>query len=485
MTEEEYKVTTVSQRELYAKIDLLNYDFQKIDSWENVVIGEPSISNDSSSDIRRTCDINLVPIDKSFDVSYESKVWLDKYVQIYIGIKDVHSTNNIIYTNMGIYLINNPSRSYSAESNTLRIQGVDLMAKMTGLRNGVLGGFTYYPEEHPEGVTTYQIPQGTNVRQAIIDTIAMAGFTRYVVDECPFDVPNDINIDASGTVYDILKQLVDICPNYQIYFDVDGVFHYDKIPSGQNEQVMVDDKIWQHTLISYDINYNFENVKNVIEVFGEAHDVEENFGNAEIEGSDIVLTILMDSIVEDGTLIGFVLPHKVDNPHIKLNDMDSIALLNNDKTYAQLDDEDDVYYVAKYKLDENGEPYWYFLGHVTPYGTALDDNPNSPFYVNGTCGRIRIVLSGGDYSNIYTDDLARQRARWELYNRCKLQDSINITCVPIYWLDVNWLVEITLPNQQGTEETNRYIIKSISTSAGSSSTQSISLMRYYPYYADI
>ena len=126
--------------------------------------------------------------------------------------------------------------------------------------------------------------------------------------------------------------------------------------------------------------------------------------------------------------------------------------------------------------------YFIFLGHITPQGFAQDDNYRSQFYVNGSVGKIRKVLNGGEYDNIYSDDLAEQRAQWELYTRCKLLDSINIVCVPVYWLDTNWLISITLPNKQGTEEPNLYLIKQIDTEYGVDSTQKINLMRYYPYY---
>jgi hypothetical protein len=60
-----------------------------------------------------------------------------------------------------------------------------------------------------------------------------------------------------------------------------------------------------------------------------------------------------------------------------------------------------------------------------------------------------------------------------------LQDSLTLECIPILWLDVNWLVEITLPNETTTEQ---YIIKSISTNLGVQGTQTITLMKYYPLY---
>ena len=95
-----------------------------------------------------------------------------------------------------------------------------------------------------------------------------------------------------------------------------------------------------------------------------------------------------------------------------------------------------------------------------------------------------MVYIVSDYDNIYTSELAQERADWELYTRCKLQDNVTLTCVPIYWLDVNWLVNITLPNKQGTETTEQYLIKSINTTLGISGTQSITMMKYYPLYAN-
>jgi hypothetical protein len=106
-------------------------------------------------------------------------------------------------------------------------------------------------------------------------------------------------------------------------------------------------------------------------------------------------------------------------------------------------------------------------------------------YTPTSLGTLRIVLSGDEYDNIWSDDLAMQRAKFELYQRCRLLDTVTLTILPIYWLDVNWLVELTLPNETGTEETNQYLIKSISTDGGVSGTQTVTLMRYYPYYPSI
>lgn len=466
LTQEQYNTTKQRIRKLYAKINLLNSNFQKINEWENVVINNPSFTNDSESDIRRTCSISLVPMDKSFDVSYGNQIWIDKYIQIFIGIEDIHS-KEIVYTNMGIYLVENPTKSYDATTNTISIQGIDLMAKLTGLRNGNLEGLPHL------------IPSGSNIRNTIIETIKLIGFNKYVVEEFPITVPNDININIGGTVYDILSELINILPNYQMYFDVDGVFHCEKMPSGKNEQIMVDDDLWEKCLISYEQNYNFDDIKNVIEVYGKTHDVGENFGDASINGSTYNITIENIDTLYDGVKFGFVAPQSINMPYIKLNNNTAKPLKDEYGNFAILEEREDVYYVVTYKQDGD---YYLFLGEVTPHAEVKEINPDSPFYINGTMGEVRIVLSGDEYDNIYTSSLAKERANWELYKRCRLQDSINITCVPIYWLDVNWLIEITLPNKNGKEETGLYIIKNINTDFSINGNQTISLMKFYSYY---
>ena len=573
-TQNEYNLSKQNIRINYYKIVLLNYQFQNVGELTGDSIEVPSFTINADSDIRRTCSITLTPRDGSFDIKKGNKIWLDKYVQIFIGQQNI-KTKEIEYTNMGIYLINNPQRVYSSTDNTLTIQGLDLMARMTGLRNGNLEGIMHV------------IPQGSNVRTAIIAVLDMAGFTRYAVDECSISVPNDIKVDVGGTVYQLLTELRDILPNYQMYFDVDGVFHYNLIPNGKNEQIMVDDDIWNINLIDYQKTTDFESLKNSIEVFGKTHDIKYYGGQAEIDGNTYNISLAGISELYQNTKIGFntsidvgeiknlsvtttkinvdsngdaiteyitvTYPIKKENGEVPtFKDIDTyyvvkyvsgtdywkitnttkttdsnIAIINDD-TYIITDDSiteytdgmtytfttpssgcDNVYLpyfqintLDKIKINNTvklknnttytltyfkaseyeSEKYFQFMGEVTPYAQIKEENPDSPFYVGGTVGEIRQVLSGGDYDNIYTSDLAMERAKWELYRLCRLQDSVTLNCIPIYWIDVNWLVEITLPNKYSEEETEQYLIKSISIGGGSNSSMTLNLIKYYPYY---
>lgn len=469
ITQAQYNTTQQTIRNTYLKINLLDFNYLTIDTIEgNVISGSVQINSDS--DIRRTCDISIVVTNSSFDVAPGGKIWLDKLIQIYVGVIP-SDKNDIEWTNLGIYLINQPSYQYDATTHTLTFQGVDLMAKLTGLRYGYLSG------------VTYKVPAGSNVKDVIIAILKENGFSRYVVSECYNtnetiqDVPNDMEYEMGSSWFDILSDLRDILPNYQIYFDVDGVFHYEQIPYNDNEPIMIDDNIWDENVISESVNVDFESVKNSIEVYGKTHDISNYPSEISVENSNIKLTIATITKLEEYVMIGFTLTQDVIGKiTIQVNDFEKTKLVDADG--IQLEElKKDEYWVARYT--KNNE--WEFLGHQQAFGSYKDENPNSPFYINNPSGEIKLVLYGGDYEYIFSDDLAIQRAKFEIYQRCRMNDTVDITCVPIYWADVNWMVNYTTFD---TAEAKQYMIKSINTDLTYNGTQTIQMISYYPYYGE-
>ena len=476
-TQQEYNVAKQRDRELFAKVEVLNSNLQVVGLITGIIIGNPSFTNDSNNSIRRTCSFEFYPKDSTFDIKKGSKIWMDKYFKAYIGIYDIH-VKEIVYTNMGIYLMDNPSQAYSVNNNVVSISGYDLMAKLTGLRGGNLSGLEYV------------IPANSNVRNVLIETLALFGFNKYLIDEYPILTPYDINIPIGGTGYDIINELLNILPNWQAYFDLDGVFRFNRIPSGYQEsqrvkeQIMVTDDLWKYTVINYNLEYNTQNVKNYIEVLGKTHDNMLACGETTIQSNAYHTTCSSAVNLVDGLIFGFTTPNTtLSDPKLQIDLSGGSTMAYNirveDGSVPIL--QPNKYYVVQYV--SNGT-YYKFLGGLQPYAISQELNPESPFYVNGSIGVLRQVLNGGNYDNITSDYLAKQRADFELYQRCRLQDSVTLTTVPIYWLDTNWLIEITLPNKtdENKRKTEQFLIKSINTTIGSDSTQTIQLMRYYPYY---
>ena len=619
ISQNDYTILKQQTINKYIRLDILDYNFNIVDEVSGDLINL-SVSVNADSDLRRSCQVELVVKGNGYKVQSGGKIWLDKYIRPWIGYESIH-TGEIQWYNQGVFLINVPTYNYDATTKSLSFEGLDLMSKLTGVRDGQL-----------EGLETI-IHQGENVRDVIISTISqLGGFKKYIVNNCQYqngeiqNVPNDIEINQGGTVYDILKQLRDILPSYEIFFNTDGVFIYQPIPTGKNESILIDDDLLSQITISEDVAVDFENVKNVVEVWGQTHDLDNFATSFTLDGNDITLAVPGISSLDQNTLIGFTPTSDIDgsisiklsgvstgesgegymvsdvaNPNagggvficnggfkktstsgqyfigkanaqyqynisrvfFNLKEEATVTLhaksvykntLSSDFALGKVDaslenglgdntqmrkgitnDEwvwnftvpkgshfvdvyvqwtewnaenyfglyfeipsgisTDAYFLVKqdatavthlskdelYLIVWNGAN-WTFLGHQQAQAVAKDENPESPFYIYSSVGEIRLVLYSGEYDNIYSDDLAQQRANYELWKRTRLEDMITLTCVPIPWLDVNQLVEYT-SHESG--ETHQYIIKSITTDYNETGTQTIVMSRYYPLYPDI
>ncbi len=303
---EDYNVLKQQYIKKYIRLELLDFQYNIVDDLSGNMT-KCSINVDSNSDLRRSCDLGFVVTTSTFDIKSGSKLWLDKFVRPYVGYENMR-TGEIQWYNQGIYLVNNPQWSYNASTNEISMQALDLMSKLTGLRNGNL-----------EGIPTV-IAKDENVREAIINTLALGGFTKYICEECKTNdgtivpVPYDIEIDVGGTIYDVLVELRDIMPNYQIYFDVNGVFHYEPIPLAYDDPVLIDDDLWPSLLISENINTDFESVKNYVEVLGHTWDVDyySSSENTTVSGGTITPTFADLKELQNDTAVGITLPVDAD-----------------------------------------------------------------------------------------------------------------------------------------------------------------------------
>ena len=635
--QKQFDTTLQSIRNIDCKLFVLDYDYTILDE----ISGKTesiSLSVNAESDIRRTANINIALKDDSrqtnsniFYWQVGNPYWFDKYIQIYVAIQDVQ-TQEYVWVNEGIYMVNSPTISYDATSNSLSFEAVDLMSKMTGLRNGQLEGMTY------------TIPVGSTITGAIKTLLIEQGFDKYIVFDPPYNyVPQEINIDVGGTAYDLLCQLRDINPNWEMFFDVDGVFHFQQIPSGKvivdpesgeegEPTPVVDQTMWDKLNVSYNLDTNFENVKNYVEVLGKVHEPNE-YGTVTINDNvlNMKLVNVIASYLNNEWVIGMpvIATEGATQPEALATPINRIVI----KDIANVDVADinlsspiiaaNEYYCVKITFNNSSCESCEYLGALQPRAIAFENNPESPFYVGTSTQyesaygnavdfasenedyiaelpvtvvgsniglnlspwctasdfreasigdtwkfklnvesldqyiitmsiniggevnisvirnmanerisldyaqdylliatkissttlqfnvmyypmpasvlpmsttsvlnlpkfnkQVRLVCAGDEYDNIYSDALAEQRARYEIYLRSRLHDNIQIVSAPIYWLEVNNIIEYNLPNSN-SGESDLWLIKSINTDISPNGTQSISATRYYPLYADI
>lgn len=468
ITSQQYRTTLQNIQSRYVKLELLNYQYQTVDELSGVCVSG-SISIDANADIRRTGSITLAINNSTFEVGSGNRIWLDKYIRVYVGIMSLQA-GEIEYTNCGMFIIDAPSYSYDPSTNTLNLSLLDLMAKLTGARNGYLPG------------TPVVLKAGENIRQTIIDTLVLGGFTKYVVDEAPSPctIPVDLDFSQGATVYDLLSGLRDIYPDYEIFFSVDGTFYYKPIPTGVGEAIVADDELWDKIVLSEQLNTDFQNVKNSIEVYGRTHDPAYFATATAVSGVNITITIVSQTAYVKDAVYGFSITgnNGLTAPNLQVGELASYPIKNDDGTPTTIKAEaGKVFYCVQFK-----ETYWRWLGHFQAYGFAEDTNTQSPFYVEGTVGRIRLPLYGGEYDNCLTDDLAQQRAEYELWMKTNMNNTVTLSTIVVPWLDVNTLVQYTLKRNNTTAQ---YIIKTLNFGLAPSATGTVNMIQFYPHSPNI
>ena len=373
-TQTDYDLIQMKTRSTRIKVEVLNFNFQTINSLEGRVT-EGSISVDATSDIRRTCSLTLTVEKAKNMISPSGELWLDKFIRIYEGIDNPRNNNETVWWNMGIFLINNPNTVYNSITETVTFEGLDLMSKLTGRRNGQL----------PAVATV--VPAGNKIADVVKQIITqLGGFDNYIIEDVGYEIPYDIKKDMGATIYDLLVEIRDLYANWEMFFDVNGVFHWQQIPDGENEPIVVNfDELRQKLVISDGINVDFENVKNNVIVYG--------------------------------------------------------------------------------RLLDNG---------YQVMATATDTITSSPYNVN-SIGQINYIV---DDERIYNDDLAAQRAKYELYLHARLNDAITLEIVPIPWLnDVN--IKIKYTNEE-IGLSGEFLIQSLEIPLGIDSSMNINAIKIYP-----
>lgn len=340
-------------------------------------------TNTNNSTIRRTCSIDMVITDSSFLVSQNSKIWMDKWFRVELGIRNL-KTDNIVWFNKGIFAVNNPAIKYNPSTNVLHIEGLDLMYTLDGTLGGELGMIT-------------RIPAGTKISDVVKDTVWKLGKisqTQIYIEQNDYELPYDIEKTATDTVYSILEEIRDLYMDWEIFFDEEnGRFIYQKIknryvanplPNFENDVIMFNFLEEHDLVIDYQLDYDFQNVKNKIIIWG-----------------------------------------------------------------AQLDDGIQIHH------------------------ELVNDNPDSPFNID----KLGEIIKTIEEDNIFTNDQAEQRARYELWKHNNLCEKVTVLMLPVYFLDVNKLIEFNKPQ---INLVGKYLIDNISIPFETDGTMNLSAHRVYP-----
>ncbi len=340
MLQDEYNVHFQSVRELYIRIDWLNWDEHKVDELQGNLIGG-NISIDRASPIRRTCNLDFIITNNSFIPAPSSHIWLNRKFKLFIGIRNI-ITSNIIWFDKGLYILNQPSLTYSYSENSMRLQGLDKMC----LYDGTLGGELYY---------SIIIDLNTDVNLAMRELLGtIGGETKFNMDLVNKQTPYTIELNFGDHIYKGIRELADLYMSWsEIHFDINGYFIFEKEKNRNNDPIIWNFQESSNLILSYNNQPDFQNIKNHIVIRGHFRD--------------------------DGIQISA----EVENI-----------------------------------------------------------NPLHPFSIPNI-GKKSFTLT---HDMLFEEPQAIDRAEWELNKRSNLKEIVEITCVPIYMLDVNRIIYFNEPS---------------------------------------
>lgn len=492
VTQNDLQLLRQSIKNIYSRIELLNENFTIIDEIHGyVTAGTITVSADSG--IRRTCNLTLVLADKSMLRGEETRVWLNKYIRIYIGYENAR-THKIQYYNQGIFLFGEHSYQYDATTCTLQLTCYDLMSRLTGLRSGQMIGYSTV------------IPAESDIREAMISTITqLGGFSKYLIEDTKREVPYDLEFNTGDFVFSILEELANLYAGYEFFFDNDGTFIFQKIPTLESDPHILDADTLETLVVSEQYGGTFTEIKNATEVWGacltqDHYNEDTVFENNQYSFTCTELMLTDDGKIPSGEKFAFVVPTTNDpSPSLKIGNLEAFPIVDTaDKGIESGRMEEGKAYLVQFKKGK-----FLFLGQWQIHGVALlynkertnqekladrtfwncDNikymiNPDSPFAIDRLNETIVQIKAGSEYDNIYSDDLAMQRAEYETWLVARHVDTVTLNLHVVPWLDVNQKIQYRV---KSSNEVLEFIVKQITLNVASG-CMDIVASRFYPLY---
>lgn len=497
-TEQDLRLLTTHNKQVRMKAELLDDTYTVIDSFEGA-IKDASFDQTSTSDIRRTCNLTLTVQEKhSITTDFES-VWIDRMVQISVGIYDVETSAYVWYS-LGRMLMTSGSTTLTATTQEVKLSLVDLMATMLDDRGSQMG-------------TGMLISAGSNMHDAIVAIVTtFSPFKRYSIPEFEDTVPYDIEEGVGKYPYDVLKTLLNLYPYYEMFYDVNGVFTVRPIPTKTSDPVDIGASVIDPILISEGTSVDFSMVKNTTEIWGKELDAQYTALSCVTSGTTYQLTIddSLETLGEGETFAFTPDTTSVSGMEIQMGTLGTYAIYNESAdgtTYTPIDAgamSSGVQYVVRYTAQKfvlEGESIIHVIfQEITQMPSAAEQeryktsnacrnvrwlvNPDSPFAatINPVTGwierEIRQVFDGGEYSDIYTTELAFERANYETWLKTRLQNNYELNMIYVPWMEINDKIQYTSPR---TGDVETLIVQSISPTF-KNWTMTVKCAKFYPYY---
>jgi len=481
VTQSDIRLLKQGVQEIFLRAELLNSSYKILDSLEGQIISD-NYSQDNESIQRRSYSFDLIVLNSSFGIGKDKKIWMDKRVRVYYGVKSLR-TSEIRWYLLGIFCYVSMKYTFSLQEKRLSVTCADLMALYDGTLNGQLGGYGSSNNPPAYAAQSLTIPAGEDIRSSVLAIVKEAGIENYIINDIKKPIPYDLTFETGATYADVWAKIRDLYDSWEFYFDADGTFIWRKIPTGLDEPVSFNDSLLGSIVISEDSDTKFDEIYNVTEVWGKVLELDSDDRYAETSSyNNQVYDVNYDSCsswndIDNLTQLAFkVTVDNSDSPLFTINGLSpAISIYDGDGIPLKAGVlKKDTVYVFRYRrlTDSDICPgALYLLGQFQCYGRYVEESKDCPFSVTNLGYEIPQSL---DYNTLSDDAACYNQAQYLTYQSTAMKDTIQLTCLVIPWLEVNTKIEYT---PRYNHVTSQYIVKNISWSTGDG-TMSITLYRF-------
>lgn len=514
-----------------------------------------TFSISAESDIRRTFSLQGTPVkNKRLTLNKNGLIWINRIIKVELGILN-QRTNKWHWYKQGTFYIANTNATFDAVTNTINIDCSDPWINLDGSRRGQVGGAPTISFPAYEESDTGEVIHYNKIRDIIITILTqLANITDYNIGEIgeykglyetnpdylqyreeskvqtlsgleeTWDAsPFDQEFSASSAIATMLIAFRDLYPNYEMYFDVNGTFCCNLIPSCESDDIVLGSDFFDRIYISENTSVDLTTVKNICEVWGQS--IETDFYTENCSYSNNIYSATVDTYDKycNGDIVAIQIPSTNQaSCSININNLGIIPVID-ENTEEPIEEnlmEANQVYVFKIKskyINGSSVIQCYLLGqwqahgiNVLTNGTISNEDyttqdgdvvkvfskeyfqakyncksvefteiTDSPFCIQ-ELGEILDVKTGGEYENIESDSNALARAEYENWINCRLTDNITITTKLCPFADVN--IKIAY-RRKDINTVSQYIVKNVSHDP-SAGTTSWTLMHFYPLYME-
>jgi len=260
VTQLEYELMFQSIRELHIRMVILDTNDNIVYKIDGFLLGG-NVTIDASSATRRTADGIQLYLKEGFIPAPDSPIWLNKRFELEVGLRSIKD-NEIHYFKLGVFTFDSPTINISLSERSITFKGLDKMC----LHDGTYGGKLNVPKT----ILTTNAPISEGIRTTIV---GLGKETKYIIEDCTDDngvvrnIPYKLEKDLGSTEYEIIQELANLYMWYQVYYDLDGNFRYEKYKNRLTDPIIWDFSDYDFRISSQTTD-DFQNVKNVVTVWG-------------------------------------------------------------------------------------------------------------------------------------------------------------------------------------------------------------------------